>query len=63
METLSHQAPVDFEPSLQAISDALRGLKFGSVTAIVQDGVIVQVERLEKNRLLRRNSRSDDSAA
>jgi hypothetical protein len=36
---------------LQTILDALRGLRFGSVTVIVQDGVIVQVERVEKRRL------------
>ena len=43
---------------IQAILDALRGLRFGSVTVIVQDGVIVQVERIEKKRL-RRSPRKD----
>ncbi len=42
------------EPSsTQTVLDALRGLQFGSVTLLVQDGVIVQVERLEKKRLAR----------
>ena len=42
------------EPSsTQTVLEALRGLQFGSVTLIVQDGVIVQVERLEKKRLAR----------
>ncbi|MCX7431782.1 MAG: YezD family protein [Planctomycetia bacterium] len=33
------------------IGDALRGLRYGSVLAIVQDGVVVQIERTEKTRL------------
>jgi hypothetical protein len=36
---------------LQQIQDALRGLRYGSVNIIVQDGVIVQVDRTEKRRL------------
>jgi len=38
---------------LAVVRDALRGLKFGSVTLFVQDGVIVQVERTEKIRIQR----------
>ena len=41
------------DPALQHIRDALRGLKFGIVTVIVQDGVVVQLERTEKCRLRR----------
>lgn len=40
--------------TLDRIYVALRGLRYGSVTAIVQDGVVVQVERLEKFRVERR---------
>lgn len=40
--------------ALERIQDALRGLRFGEVTVIVQDGVVVQVERTEKLRLARR---------
>lgn len=39
--------------ALSRIEAALRGLKFGTVTAVVQDGVVVQVERTEKVRLQR----------
>jgi hypothetical protein len=39
------------EADLQAIRDALKGLRFGNVNVIVQDGVIVQIERTEKHRL------------
>jgi hypothetical protein len=38
---------------LEQIRDALRDLKFGTVTVIVQDGVVVQLERTEKHRLRR----------
>ena len=38
-------------PELERIATALRGLRYGAVTAIVQDGVIVQVDRTEKIRV------------
>ena len=37
--------------ALDRIGAALRGLRYGTVTAVVQDGVVVQVERTEKFRL------------
>ena len=39
------------EHELSHVRDALRGLKFGTVTLIVQDGVVVQIDRTEKRRL------------
>jgi hypothetical protein len=39
------------------IESALKGLEFGTVTAVVQNGVIVQVERTEKVRLQRGDRR------
>ena len=42
--------------ALDRIRDALRGLRFGTVSITVQDGVVVQVERTEKFRLLRREN-------
>ena len=36
---------------LGLIQEALRGLRFGHVTVVVQDGVVVQIERLEKRRV------------
>jgi hypothetical protein len=39
--------------ALEHIERALRGLRFGEVTVIVQDGVVVQVERTERTRLQR----------
>ncbi|MFM7138441.1 MAG: YezD family protein [Planctomycetota bacterium] len=43
--------PVRPETALHRIGDALQGLRYGSVLAIVQDGVVVQIERTEKTRL------------
>jgi hypothetical protein len=37
--------------ALDRIQAALRGLRYGTVTAVVQDGVIVQVDRTEKVRI------------
>ena len=39
------------EASLARIGEALKGLRFGTVLAVVQDGVVVQIERTEKTRL------------
>jgi hypothetical protein len=41
------------DTALGRIETALRGLRFGTVTAVVQNGVVVQVERTEKVRLQR----------
>ena len=43
--------------AVDRIRGALRGLRYGTVTAVVQDGVVIQVERTEKIRLERRSSR------
>lgn len=37
--------------TLQQISHLLSGLRYGSVTIIVQDGVVVQIDRTEKHRV------------
>jgi hypothetical protein len=46
-------ARVDDPQVLARIQEALQGLQHGQVTVIVQDGVVVQVERTEKLRLPR----------
>ena len=51
--TSDEQALGGGEEAIGRIRSALRGLKFGTVTAVVQDGVVVQVERTEKVRLTR----------
>lgn len=52
------QLPSDEE--LREISASLRGLRFGSVNIVVQDGVIIQIDRVEKRRLRTRRG-ADDS--
>jgi hypothetical protein len=37
----------------QHLEHALRDLDFGSITLVVQDGVVVQVERTERKRYQR----------
>jgi hypothetical protein len=41
----------DTDDAIGRIEAALHGLRFGTVTAVVQNGVVVQVERTEKVRL------------
>lgn len=54
-ETIRVQSGGDGAPDWKAITDALRGLRFGVVTIIVQDGVIVQIDRTEKRRFRRKS--------
>ena len=44
-------APTDFV--LEQVRQALVGLKFGQITLVLQDGVIVQLERTERKRFRR----------
>jgi hypothetical protein len=37
--------------TLDEVRASLQNLRFGSVTIIVQDGVIIQIDRTEKRRL------------
>jgi hypothetical protein len=41
---------------IEPVRRALDGLKFGSVVIIVQDGLVVQIDRTEKLRLDRKSS-------
>src|SRR5262245_21777830 len=41
------------QQALEQIQVALHGMRFGQVTATVQDGVVVQIDRLERTRLQR----------
>ena len=52
------RADLPQDVSTALIIDALRGLQYGVVSIIVQDGVVVQVERTEKHRI-RRGPHSD----
>jgi len=39
------------EIALEEIRKALEGLQYGCVTIIVQDGVVIQIDRTSKDRL------------
>jgi hypothetical protein len=50
-ERASSDRPTREQEEMHQVREALRGLRFGTVTIIVQDGVVVQIDRLEKRRL------------
>jgi hypothetical protein len=67
---MSHETPVatnsptrqsPTEDELREIAASLRGLRFGSVSIVVQDGVIIQIDRTEKKRLRNRREKADAS--
>jgi hypothetical protein len=48
--------PATPDDAINQIRDSLRGLRFGSVNIIVQDGVVIQIDRTEKRRLRGQNN-------
>lgn len=49
--TKSFSPDIREEIALEEIRKALRGLRYGCVTVIVQDGVVIQIDRTSKSRL------------
>lgn len=47
---LSRSGPLT-DSVLSALSEALRGVRYGTVTVIIQDGRVVQIDRTERKRL------------
>lgn len=41
----------DIKSIIEVVESLLNGLKFGTITLVVQDGKIIQVEKQEKIRL------------
>jgi hypothetical protein len=41
----------DGDAALERVRDALRGLRFGQITLVIHDGLVVQIERTEKLRM------------
>jgi hypothetical protein len=39
------------DPELDQVRKAVKGIRFGEVRLIIQDGLIIQIERVEKQRL------------
>jgi hypothetical protein len=61
---MSHdKQSVELKPGadvLAYISDAIKGIRFGSIEITVQDGKVVQVERKEKIRINPGNKKAGD---
>jgi hypothetical protein len=43
----------ELERTLEQVREALRALRYGTVTVVVHDGAIVQIDRTEKLRVPR----------
>jgi len=54
--TRSHQPESPHADPVAIVIEALRGLQFGTVKLIVQDGILVRVERTENRQVVRRSS-------
>jgi hypothetical protein len=52
-ERISALAAAEEPGPLRYVEEALRDLRFGTVTIIVQDGTVIQGERTEKRRISR----------
>ena len=48
------------EDELREVAASLRGMRFGSVTIVVQDGVIIQIDKTEKRRLRNRRDAGEN---
>lgn len=49
LESSSH------DEAMERIQNFLRRLRFGAINVVIQDGVVVQIDRTEKNRLRKAN--------
>jgi hypothetical protein len=47
----SNSSVAIFDEAIEQIRQALQGLRFGTVQVVVQDGVVIQLERTERRRL------------
>jgi hypothetical protein len=48
---LERPAPNQWPADLGPIRAAIEGIRFGQVRIVVRDGVILQIDRLEKHRI------------
>lgn len=54
---VARRSPAEIDEALGHVREALRGLEYGEISIIVQDGVVIQIERTERKRLRRRSSK------
>ncbi|HWB10809.1 MAG TPA: YezD family protein [Pirellulales bacterium] len=55
--SLPRRPQAELDDALEHIRQALRGLEYGQISVIVQDGVVIQIERTEKKRVRRRGGK------
>lgn len=51
--TIAVQADSRLDQALTQVRQALTGLQYGQIAITVQDGVVIQIERIERVRLVR----------
>jgi hypothetical protein len=49
---LERPAPDPLPADLGPIRAAIEGIRFGEVRIVIQDGVVMQIDRMEKHRLI-----------
>lgn len=49
-KSVSYESNAISEENLQRLLDLLKNVKYGSITLVVQDGKVIQIERNEKIR-------------
>lgn len=42
---------IEADPNLKKIAEMIQSIRYGSVTVIVQDGKIIQIDKTEKVRI------------
>jgi hypothetical protein len=47
----SCRSRLEMEDALNHVRHALRGLEYGEISIVVQDGVVIQIERTERTRI------------
>ncbi|MGD9855357.1 MAG: DUF2292 domain-containing protein [Planctomycetaceae bacterium] len=50
-QTRQQPAEDSGDQDIAEIRNALRGIRYGSLLVVVQDGVVVQIDRTEKHRI------------
>jgi hypothetical protein len=48
---LDRPAPTGVALDLEPIRAAIKGIRFGEVRIVIQDGVVIQIDRMEKRRI------------
>jgi hypothetical protein len=48
--TENHKEKLDYS-HLEVISEMIRHIKYGSITIVIQDGKVIQIDKTEKQRI------------